>query len=197
MPNLVLSTRITGADVGIRKTQAFSPAAIKAIQEAAQARAQITVQRFKREMDAEWGSAWATGLLAAGVTFKTSINTDGVDVKFYIPNRQELKFVTALFGGHFKSFPVGPFVIKPVNGKSLSIPLVGRARQFIRGEKGQFAGSRAGSEDFPGRIAVKAVLWGRKTGGFARDVIAEVAEQEGAIFVEDVRNAVADVIARL
>jgi hypothetical protein len=43
----------------------------------------------------------------------------------------------------------------------------------------------------PGAIYAKQVMWGSMTGGFHRDVIAEVAQSEGAAFVSDVQAAVA------
>lgn len=192
MLNFPLSIRIVGAKDAQGRVHQFSREVTQQIRRAAEARAQQTRDRFQLEMDAEYTSQYATGQLARGISFRTFASTNGVEVKFYIQDRKELQFVTAALGGHFRRFPVGPFVIRPTDPRgALRIPLVGPlARRFIRGPKGQFAGSRGGA------IFVKKVLWGNKSGGFSRDVITEVAEQEGALFVQDVQNAVGIAVQR-
>jgi hypothetical protein len=126
-------------------------------------------------------------MLARGITFKTFQRGDGVDVKFYIQERKELRYVTAALGGHFDHFPVGPFKIRAKPPKMyLKIPFPNpMARRYTQGAGGKLTGSRPG-----GAILVKEVLWGSRTGGFSRDVITEVAAQEGALFVKDVEEAV-------
>ena len=191
MPNAGLGFRIRGAEDAQGKIQQFGPAALRQIRAAAKSRASQTVANMQSQMDREYTSAWATGMLARGVTYKTFVRGDGVDVKFYIQDRRGLRYVTALLGGHFKQFPVGPFLIRPIPpGKALKIPFPNSmARRFIQGEGGKLGGSRPG-----GAILVKEVLWGKRSGGFPRDVISEVIQQEGALFVADMEQAVQGVI---
>jgi len=187
MPELMSVTiQVTGADEAIASARRLTPAALKELREAIRERAKQTVFRFKAEMEAEYTSAWATGMLAQGITFKTFNRPEGAEVKFYIQDRRELRYVTAMLGGYFKRFPVGPFTIRARNTKMLRIPFPNSlARRYTRGEAGKFTGSRPGSG-----IYVKEVLWGKRSGGFPRDVISEVAEQEGALFVRDMEAAV-------
>jgi|SRR6185503_3106543 len=186
MLDFPVSVRITGAADASGRVGKLSTRALKELKKAAEVRAQKTKDRFQTEMAREYTSAYATGQLARGITYRAFQSGNGVDVKFFIQDRRELRYLTAALGGHFQRFPVGPFVIQAQEGRSLRIPLAGPlARQFIRGKKGRFTGSRGG-----GAIYVKKVLWGNKTGGFSRDVISEVAEQEGALFVKDVQAAV-------
>lgn len=199
MPTPILGLRIEGGTDAAGRVHTFSTHSLEEIRRAAQERARKTVFTFKQEMAREYTSKWATGQLARGITFKTIISGNGVDVKFYINDRRELRYVTALMGGHFQRFPVGPFEILPSSRKALLIRFPNSmARQFIRGAKGQFAGSLGGGEDGPrAGILVKRVLWGRRTGGFSRDVISEVAQQEGALFVRDVQAAVEGSIVKM
>jgi len=184
--------RIVGAKDAQGRVAKLPREALKEIQKVSQQRATQTTRRFQSEMAREYTSAYATGQLARGITFKSAIRGDGVDIKFFIRDRRELRYLTAALGGHFRRFPVGPFVIRPVDAKSLRIPFSNSsARRFIRGRKGQFAGARGGA------IFVKKVLWGNKSGGFSRDVITEVAEQEGALFVQDVQDAVGIAIQKV
>lgn len=177
---------------GLRDVQGrvhkFGPESLSALKQAAIQRADVSIARFKTELGREYTSKWATGRVARGMTHKVIQSTDGVDVQFFVNDVRELRYITSLLGGHFQRFPVGPFVIQPTSRKSLLIPFPNSlARQFIRGPKGQFQGSRGGGEDGPRPgILVKRVLWGRRTGGFSRDVLREVAEQEGDLFVADV-----------
>ena len=199
MPTPILGLRIEGGTDAAGKVHVFSSQSLQEVRRAAQERARQTVFTFKQEMAREYTSKWATGMLARGITFKTAISNDGVDVQFFIADRRELRYVTALMGGHFQRFPVGPFAIVPVAGKALRIRFPNSmARQFIRGPKGQFAGSLGGGEDGPRPgILVRRVIWGRRTGGFSRDVISEVAQQEGALFVRDVMAAVEGSIVKM
>lgn len=190
--SLSLSLRIQGTQTAKGKARKISDRSLQAIQSKAKVRAEQTVRRFQTEMAREYTSQWATGQLARGITYKTAISDNGVDVQFYIQERRELRFVTALLGGHFRQFPVGPFLITPTEGKALVIRLPpGRARRFIRGRGGQFQGSKEGP------IVVRQTLWGKKTGGFSRDVIAEVAAEEGVLFVRDMEEAVKNVIVQV
>lgn len=195
MPNVIAGYRITGAEDAQGRVHNFSNDALQEIRKQAQRRARQTVLRFKEEMGREYTSAWATGMLARGITFKTAITGNGVDIQFFIQDRRELRYVTAALGGHFQRFPVGPFVIRPTGGgKALSIRFPSSlARQFIRGKNGTFAGSRGGRSG----IVVKSVLWGKRTGGFSRDVISEVAEEEGALFVQDMTRAVEKAVVKM
>lgn len=192
MPVALVGYRITGADTAAGKVQRFTPTVLRNIREMAEKRAEQAVFAMRTEMEREYTSAWATGLLAKGITHKAVVSGNGVDIKFYIQDRRELRYVTALLGGHFQDFPVGPFVINPVSGKALVIPLPGLARRFIRGRGGKFAGSRPGSA-----IITKRVLWGSRTGGFQRDVLREVVEREGALFVQDMQAAVGNAIVEM
>jgi hypothetical protein len=195
----LVGVRITGAKDAQGRVHKFSSDALQEIRKEAQERARRTVLRFKEEMSREYTSAWATGQLARGITYKTFISGNGVDVKFYIQDRRELRYVTAALGGHFQRFPVGPFVIRPRNRRSLLVPFPNSlARQFIRGKNGQFAGSKGGGEDGPRPgILVRSVLWGKRTGGFSRDVISEVAQEEGTLFVQDMQQAVQNAIVEM
>lgn len=193
MPSPVLSIRIEGTRNAEGRVDAFPREVLQRLRSRASRRAEKTISRFKQEMAQEYTSAWATGRLAAGIKKKVSIVNGGVDIQFTIPSFRELRYVTALGGGHFSRFPVAPFEITPVApGKALVIPFPsGRARRFIRGERGRFAGSRGGA------IVVKKVLWGKRTGGFSRDVLSEVAQEEGALFVEDMQKAVQDAVIKI
>jgi len=197
MPSL--SFRVEGAADASGKITKFNQAALKLIQQKAAERADKTVLRFKEEMAREYTSAWATGMLARGITHKTFVKGNGVEVKFYIEGRKELRYVTAALGGQWQQFPVGPFVIRPVKAKSLLVPFPNSsARQFLRGAGGRFRGSAstAEAEGGPG-IRVKQVLWGSRTGGFSRDVISEVAASESVLFVEDLTSAVQGIAVTL
>ena len=205
MPALGMSFRVEGALDAAGKVRQFNSETLKEIREKAKERAAQTVFRFKQEMDREYTSAWATGMLARGITYRTFVKGDGIEVKFYIAGRRELRYVTAALGGHFqKGFPVGPFVIRPKPPKKLlAIRFPGSsARQFIRETKtGRFAGARStmGEEgEYPsGRIRVTQVLWGSKTGGFSRDVISEVMAEESVLFIRDLTAAVQDVAVKV
>lgn len=193
MVSPVVGVRITGAKDARGKVHIFSNRVLQNIKKKADTRAEQTIFRFNQEIAREYKSQWATGGLAH-VTSKSVIKDNGVEIQFFIPNRRELRYVTSLLGGHFQKFPVGKFFISPVRAKFLRIPFpTGLARRFIRGAKGQFAGSQATLEDDEpgsGAILVRRVLWGKKTGGFKRDVIREVAQEEGALFVRDMQAAV-------
>lgn len=196
MANLGVSIRIEGGKDAQGKVVRFSQQALSELRKAAKERAQKSVFRFKSEMAAEYTSKWATGALAAGVTYRTFISNNGIDVKFYIKDRRELRFVTSLLGGHFQQFPVGPFVIQASRAKALFIrfPHSG-ARRFIQGEGGRFAGSKTSGD--PSGIRVKQVLWGKRSGGFPRDVIKDVAGAESVSFIQDMQEAIATAVAQV
>jgi len=199
MPVIGLSFRVEGATDAAGKVRQFNAEALKEIREATKERARQTVFQFQTQMEREYTSAWATGMLARGVTYRTFVKGDGIEVKFYIQDRKELRYVTAALGGYFRQFPVGPFVIKPVRAQSLLIPFPNSlARQFIRGAGGRFKGSKGGTEGDPSPgIRVKQVLWGRRTGGFSRDVISEVAEAESVLFVKDLTSSVQGIAVKV
>lgn len=196
--------RISGIpDVQGRITK-FNARTLASIQQKAEVRSAKTVEAFQAAFAAEYTSAWSTGKLAAGIVAKVMQSNGGVNVQLLIPNRRELQYVTAAFGGHFQDFPVRPFVIVPTSRKFLLIPFpTGLARRFIRGKGGRFAGSSPnpgasdeGGDGIPG-ILVRRVLWGKRTGGFSRDVITEVSQTEGALFVDDMQQAVKKSIVEL
>lgn len=198
MSNVGIHIQIEGAKNAQGKIKKFSPQALAEIRKAAKERARQTVFRFKSEMAAEYTSETATGALASGVTYRTAVSNNGIDIQFYIKDRRELRYVTALLGGHFKQFPVGPFTIRPVNKRVLSIPFRGFVAQaFIRGAKGRVMGTTPASSFITGRRAIDEVVWGRKTGGFSRDVLSEVAKEEGALFVQDMQSAITNAVASL
>lgn len=190
MPQINLGFRIEGATDAAGRVQQFPRDVLEQINQAAQERAKQTVSHFQREMAREYTSAYATGLLARGITYKTFIKGNGVNVQFQIQDRRELRYVTALLGGHFRQFPVGPFIIRPRTGGTLRIPF---ARTFLRGSKGQFRGSTPAA----GFMLVKQVLWGSRSGGFPRDVLSEVAQSESVLFVEDMQRAVQNAIVTM
>ena len=199
MPNVLLGLRITGAPDSLRRVQKFNRESTGALHAAVEDRARQTQARFKQEMAREYTSKWATGRVGNSISFRTKRSGDDIDVQFFVQDFRELRYITSLLGGHFQSFPVGPFVIQPKSRKSLVIPFPNSmARQFIRGPKGQFQGSRGGGEDGPrAGILVKRVLWGRRTGGFSRDVLAEVGQQEGELFVADVTQSMQSSIKKM
>lgn len=199
MVDLFLNINITGVKDVMGRVHRFNAESISELRKAAQDRARQTKTEFKTEMDREYTSAWATGRVARGITYKTIQSKDGIQVQFFIPDHRELRYITSLLGGHFQRFPVGPFVILPTTRKALSIPFPNSlARQFIRGPKGQFAGSRGGGENGPrAGILVRRVLWGRRTGGFSRDVLAEVGAREGDLFVADVTQSMQSSIKKM
>src|SRR6185503_11533038 len=104
--------RIVGAKDAQGRVAKLPREALKEIQKVSQQRATQTTRRFQSEMAREYTSAYATGQLARGITFKSAIRGDGVDIKFFIRDRRELRYLTAALGGHFRRFPVGPFVIR-------------------------------------------------------------------------------------
>jgi len=201
MASPFISFRVTGVPQAQAQTKRFAQVSVQELQEATKDRARQTVFRFKEEMGAAYRSQWATGELAKGITFKSRATPDGMEVNFFIAERRELRFVTAMMGGHFRHFPVAPFVIVPKFKKFLLLRFPsGFSRRFIRGSKGQFAGSQpsGGGEDGEGvpGILVKRVIWGKKSGGFHRDVISEVAESEAQFFIGDVTAAVSAAITK-
>lgn len=199
MPNIIGGFRIEGAKDAQGRVHKFSNTALRSLQDKASDRADKTVFRFKTEMAKEYTSKWATGLLARGITHKEMRSGNGIDVQFLIQDRRELRYVTAALGGYFHQFPVGPFVIVPQTRKFLLIPFPNSlARRFIRGKGGRFAGSQSsGGEEGPPGILTRKVIWGRRTGGFSRDVISEVAQDEGALFVQDMQAVMEKSIVRM
>lgn len=146
-------------------------------------RSLITKRRFQDEMNNEYTSETATGRLADSITYRTLKRPGGVESRFYIKPYRELEFVTSLMGGYFNIFPVTPFPIFPASeGQSLWI------HRSLRGG---------------GRVAVRKippgqpVLWGKFTGGFSRDVLKDVSEEEAQFFLEDVYSAMKDELSEM
>jgi hypothetical protein len=188
MPNLGVSVRVEGATRVRGKLIKFNRTALENIREKARDRARETRLRFTTEMLREYTSQDATGILARSVSFKTFNRNDGIDVKFYIANRRELEYVTASLGGYFSRFPVRPFIIRPVNGKALVI------------HSEMIGAMSRGRTPSLGRVPVavrKYVRWGSRSGGFQRDVITEVGQEEGAAFVQDMQQAVGEAVLEM
>jgi hypothetical protein len=189
----VLGIRIDGVENAQGALKRLTPKILANIQKKAEARADQTVQRFNRELTSEYHSQWATHRIAKVKAIVKQVG-GGVDIEFMIPNVRELQYITGIMeDSYFTDFPVEPFVITPVNGKWLRIPFPNsRARAFTRGEAGQFRGSKKADA-----IYRRAVVWGSKTGGFRRDVIADVAAEEGESFVADMEEAVRGAIVEV
>lgn len=171
--------------IGLKDVQgllAAHPAqAISLLQGVVSKRAGQAKNSFIEAMDLAYTSGFATGRLGNSITYRTLKRQDGVELRFYIRPYRELEFVTALLGGHFKIFPVRPFEIYPQGRKRLAIRRdAGESRVTLRLLR-------------PG----EPVLWGSQTGGFSRDVLSEVAEEEGRFFLEDVQNAMAEALSHL
>lgn len=191
--------RITGGKTASGKLRKLNEATLANLRNAADARAKLFVERMREELLAEYQSQWAKGAVAKSLKYTATIKGNGVDVKFFFGNLRELQYITAMGGGHFQNFPVTPFIITPSTRKALKIPFPNSfARQFIRDKaSGQFRGAkstRGPDGEFTSGILVRKVLWGNKTGGFRRDVISEVAEDEGARFIQDMHDAVSQAI---
>lgn len=196
-PSLGVSIRITGADSAAGKAGKVAPQALENLRVAASERAQRTVSRLQAEIAGSYTSAWATGRLGRSVSQKTVISGNGVNVSFSIGGFRELSFVTALLGGVFSQKFMSPFVITPSGAKYLHVPRAGvggrggsasQARNFIQGKGGRLRGSRSSF------MKLTKVLWGSQTGGFDRDVIKEVLDEESDLFVADMQQAVQDAI---
>lgn len=188
MPSIALGTtvQISGTKEAITAAGNIRRAPQRALRAAAVARSDQTVARFRQELLGEYHSPWATGQIARSVRAKVNNTNTGVSVTFTANSgaRDHIQYITAVVGGGFDKFPVRPFTIKPIHYKYLYIRFPGRARAFIQNkDTGKIEGSRSG------RIRAKKVLWGSKSGGFHRDVITEVAQSEGQIFVQDVIEA--------
>jgi hypothetical protein len=193
MPQLGFSVKITGAKNAAGQIEHFNQKVLEDIRSKAQIRARETVNSIRSAMLLEYTSAWATGETARSITFRTFIQTDGVEVRFYIAETEALKYITAMMGGHFRQFPVGPFLIFPQRRKYLAIQLPVGA--FLRGSGGRFRGS-VGSKSTAFAFR-KAVLWGHRTGGFGTDLISDLSETEGNAFVADMEAVVQNAIVQL
>jgi hypothetical protein len=171
--NPVIGVRITGATDAAGRVHKFRITTLQRLREAAQARAREARDHIRGEMAAEYTSREASGRLARSVVYRTQLIDNGVSVSLLIGGYRELSYVTALGGGYFTLFPVGPFVITP---------------RFKRMLRIQFS---------DGIVYTKAVLWGSETGGFSRDVLADVASVEMADFQSDMLRVVDDAIVEL
>jgi hypothetical protein len=130
---------------------------------------------MRAEMAIAYTSRNATGRIARSIGYRTEISGNGVVVSFTVGGFRELQFITSLGGGYFQNYPVGPYVIQPRPGrKNLRI-------QYRNGEV----------------IYPLQVLWGSETGGFERDVLAEVGQSEGQQFTEDIMAEFNKAIAEL
>jgi hypothetical protein len=98
---------------------------------------------------------------------------NGVNVQILIGGYRELTYVTALGGGYFTLFPVGPFVMTPRFASRLRI---------------QFS---------DGIVYTKSVLWGSESGGFSRDVLSETGSAEMEAFQSDMLAVVDNAIVEL
>jgi hypothetical protein len=194
MSNLSFSIKITGAKDSAGQIEHFNNKVLQDIRTKAQIRAHETVNNIRSAMLTEYTSAWATGQTARGVSFRTFVQSDGVEVRFYIAETQALQYITAMMGGHFQQYPVGPFLIFPHRKKSLKIQLPVGA--FLRGERGHFKGSVGANSALPS-VFKRSVLWGKRTGGFGRDLISELSELEGNAFVADMEAVVQNAIVQL
>lgn len=195
MPNISTGSgiRITGTADVLTKLGNIRREPQKAMRRAASARASKTVMEFQRQMNAEYKSAWATGQIARGIKGRVKNEKDGVSISFGAPMgaREHLQYITAAVPGGFSRFPVAPYVMTAEPGRSLRIRFPGRARAFIQDPAtGRLSGAKEGG------IVRKSVLWGSNSGGFKRDVIVEVSQSEGAIFVAEMMAAVAASIGK-
>jgi hypothetical protein len=169
------------------KLTRFNGDVLSRLRQKARDRANQSAGELRYQMRLEYRKG--TGALAESVTYRTFQRDDGIEVRFYIAERRELSYVTAALGGHFQHFPVRPFIIRPRNGRRLVIHAEGFSDV-----------ARGGRFQSLGRVPVKVVQyvrWGSQTGGFHRDVITEVGEQEGAAFVEDMNQAVSQAIVEM
>jgi hypothetical protein len=197
MPNFYgpvgLGIRIDGVENAQGALKKLTPRILSNIEKKAQSRADKTVAKFNRELTSEYHSQWATHRIAKVKAIVKQAN-GGVDIEFHIPDHRELQYITGVLeDSYFTEFPVDPFVIVPTNGKWLRIPFPNsRARAFTRGEGGRLTGSKKADA-----IYRRAVVWGNKTGGFRRDVIADVVAEEGESFVADMEEAVRGAIVEV
>ena len=130
---------------------------------------------MRAEMAMAYTSREATGRVGRSIGYRTQLTENGVQVSFVIGAFRELEFITSLAGGHFQNYPVGPYIIAPnPPKKNLRI-------QF-----------RSGEIHYPLRV-----VWGSETGGFERDVLAEVGQSEGESFMADVLEEFNQAIAEL
>lgn len=193
MPRVAPSIRVTGAKESITKAGNIRPAALKSMRAAATERGKEAVARFQREMLAEYQSPWATGSIARSLKVVVKNEADGVSVSFSAQSgaRNHIDYITGILpSSYFREFPVRPFVIKPVYAKLLKIRQSGQVRKFIQDPTtGRMQGATGGP------ILKAQVLWGSGSGGFQRDVIADVTQSEGASFVADMEAAVANAIS--
>jgi hypothetical protein len=170
-----VEVRFHGQEKARKKVHQFRATTLEKLREAAQRRAKISRDRMRAEMAMAYSSRHATGRLGRSIGYRTELTENGVNVSFVIGAFRELSFVTALAGGHFQNYPVGPFIIEPNPPKKhLRI-------QF-----------RSGEVIYPLRV-----LWGSESGGFERDVLAEVGQSEGESFVSDILAEFDKAIAEL
>lgn len=189
-----ITYQVVGAEDVLGRVRALGPKAVERLRQRAAELADDAQARFRAELGGAYHSQWATGELARSVKAHVEpLGSEGVSVSFSFGDPKALQFVTALGGGVWKSFPREPFWIYRRPGtKALAIPLPGaKARRFIQeGSTGRMAGSKKGSYiRTPGPVYL-----GKKTGGFEKDVIAEVGTKEGQRFVEEMHSAVKSAI---
>lgn len=170
-----VEVRFGGLRKATGKIHNFQATTLERLREATQRRAKQSRDRMRAEMAAAYTSRSATGRIGRSIGYRTQLTENGITVSFVIGAFRELQFITALAGGHFQNYPVGPYIIAPnPPKKNLRI-------QFRSGEV----------------IYPLAVLWGSESGGFERDVLSEVGQSEGESFMADVTAAFNQAIAEL
>lgn len=179
MPSVRLDTKFVGLDEVEGALALHADEALRLLQEVTSDRARDVRLHLMEAMEEAYVTG--TGRLATGVSYRTFRRADGIEVRFYITPYRELQYVTSLLGGYFQLFPVTPFEIAPKNAPRLAIRRdVGAGRVTVRlMPRGQ------------------PVVWGTFTGGFHRDVIKDVLEEEAELFKGDVLNAMQESLVRL
>lgn len=188
--------QITGAAEAMTKAGNIRPAALANLRKAALGRSKQSEIRFRSEMGAAYTSPYAHNQVGRSIKAKVRNEKAGVSVQFTARggDRDHIRYITGMLSdSEWKDFPRGPFIIKPQSYKGmLRIRLPGQVRLFIQN---QTTGRMEGSEN-PSAIFKKKVMWGSKSGGFSRDVMAEVTQSEGQSFASDVYAAVAEAIGQ-
>ena len=117
-PNM--GVRITGAENARGRVRKFRVTTLARMKEEAKRGAGAAVGLMRSAMHAEYTSQDA-GDLAAGLSMSIQEDENGLSVSFAFPGLRELSYVTALGGGYFSVFPVGPYEIYPQEGGRLAL----------------------------------------------------------------------------
>lgn len=196
MRNIGTRIHITGAKEAMTKAGNIRPAALANLRKATLARGKLGEARFQSEMGAAYNSPYAHNQVGKSIRAKVKNEKDGVSVQFTAlgGDRDHIRYITGMLpDSEWKEFPRGPFPIIATEKKALRIRYPGHVRTFIQSPiTGQMEGSKYPSVFFVG----KSVMWGSKTGGFSRDVLAEVSQSEGQSFASDMYAAVAEAISQ-